>query len=74
MPFQLILRNIIVSIDQFMREMQFASMADDAGSIVRAAEGMRYAVIMVSTIPIMCIYPFVQKYFTKGVMIGSIKG
>ena len=49
-------------------------MGDDANSAVLLAEGMKYAVIMVSTIPIMCIYPFVQKYFIKGVMIGSIKG
>jgi len=35
---------------------------------------VRYAVIMVSIIPMMIIYPFVQKYFVTGVMIGSIKG
>jgi putative aldouronate transport system permease protein len=74
MPLQLILRNIIVSIDAFMREMQFSSQADDASFVANIAEGMKYAVIMVSTIPIMCLYPFVQKYFIKGMMIGSIKG
>lgn len=35
---------------------------------------MRYCSIVVSTLPILCIYPFVQKYFVNGVMIGSIKG
>lgn len=35
---------------------------------------VKYAVIVVGTLPIFCIYPFVQKYFVKGVMIGSIKG
>ena len=35
---------------------------------------MRYYSIVVSTLPILCIYPFVQKYFVNGVMIGSIKG
>ena len=35
---------------------------------------IRYATIMISTLPIICIYPFVQKYFVKGVMIGAIKG
>ena len=35
---------------------------------------MRYCSIVVSTLPILCIYPFVQKYFVDGVMIGSIKG
>ena len=37
-------------------------------------ESIKYAVVMVATIPILCVYPFVQKYFVKGVMIGSIKG
>ena len=35
---------------------------------------MKYATIVVSTLPILMIYPFVQKYFVKGVMIGSLKG
>ena len=35
---------------------------------------LKYALIVVSTVPILCVYPFVQKYFVKGVMIGSIKG
>lgn len=38
------------------------------------AETMKYAAIVVSMVPVMCVYPFVQKYFTKGVMIGAIKG
>ena len=74
MPLQLILRNIIVDVDTFLREMEFASQGDSVGYIVNLAEGMKYAVIIVSTLPVMCLYPFVQKYFIKGVMIGSIKG
>ena len=35
---------------------------------------IRYCVIVVSTLPIICVYPFIQKYFVKGVMVGSIKG
>ena len=38
------------------------------------ADLLKYAVIVVASVPVMCIYPFVQKYFVKGVMIGSIKG
>jgi len=34
---------------------------------------VKYAMIIISTVPILCIYPFVQKYFMKGVMMGSIK-
>ncbi len=43
----------------------------DAG--LATAEGVKYAMIVVSTIPILCIYPFIQKYFTKGVMLGAVK-
>ena len=35
---------------------------------------MKYSIIIVSTIPLMIIYPFLQKYFEKGVMLGAIKG
>ncbi|EWS79683.1 ABC transporter permease [Brachybacterium phenoliresistens] len=38
------------------------------------AEGLKFAVIVIATLPIMCIYPFLQKHFAKGVMIGSVKG
>ena len=35
---------------------------------------LKYSLIVVSSLPVLCIYPFVQKYFVKGVMIGSVKG
>jgi ABC-type glycerol-3-phosphate transport system permease component len=35
---------------------------------------LKYALIVVATVPILCVYPFIQKYFVKGVMIGSLKG
>ena len=38
------------------------------------SENLKTATIMVSTVPILTIYPFVQKYFVKGMMIGAIKG
>ena len=34
----------------------------------------KYSAIVISTVPIICVYPFIQKYFVQGVMIGSIKG
>jgi putative aldouronate transport system permease protein len=37
-------------------------------------EGIKMGVVIIATVPILCVYPFLQKYFTKGVMIGSIKG
>ena len=38
------------------------------------AETIKYAAIIVTTVPVLCIYPFLQKYFVKGVMIGAVKG
>jgi putative aldouronate transport system permease protein len=37
-------------------------------------DGIKFATMVVTTVPIMCVYPFLQKYFTKGVMVGSLKG
>ena len=42
--------------------------------LANMADVLKYALIVVSTAPILCVYPFIQKYFVKGVMIGSIKG
>ena len=42
--------------------------------LARRQRVMKYAVIVVASVPVMIIYPFVQKYFVKGVMIGSVKG
>jgi len=50
----------------------------DTGSISELGyippQNVSYAVIVFATIPILCVYPFVQKYFTKGMMVGSVKG
>ena len=40
----------------------------------QGSEGVKYATIMFATVPILCVYPFIQKYFVKGVMLGSLKG
>ena len=44
------------------------------GDIQAIGESIKYATIVVATVPILCVYPFVQKYFTKGVMLGAVKG
>ena len=41
---------------------------------IKMAEAIKYSVIVVSSIPMLLLYPFVQKYFVKGVMIGAVKG
>ena len=76
-PLQLVLRNILIS-----NEMALANvMLDgDTEAIAAAAqkaymaEAMKYALIFIASAPMLCVYPFVQKYFVKGVMIGSVKG
>lgn len=68
-PLQLILREILV-------ENSIDSMTTDVGSLDKEpiGETIKYATIVTATLPILFIYPFLQKYFTKGVMIGAVKG
>ena len=71
-PLRMVLRQILINNDM--------SAAAGGGSSNRSGEDqatrmlLKYATIMVSVIPIICVYPFLQKYFTKGVMIGAVKG
>ena len=46
----------------------------EGGDKAAIAESIRYATIMVATVPVLVIYPFVQKYFVKGAMVGAVKG
>ena len=73
MPLQSVLRTIILS-SQALSEAMEMSGSDDMSAHLMMVETMKYGVIIVSSVPILCLYPFVQKYFTQGVMIGSIKG
>ncbi len=67
-PLQLVLREILIQNDT-------ASIAASQSDAMQAyAENVKYATIVVSTVPILCVYPFLQKYFVKGVMIGAVKG
>lgn len=68
-PLQLILREILI-VGDTSNMMQGVSSAD----AVNISVSLKYAVIIVATVPILAIYPFMQKYFVKGVMIGSVKG
>lgn len=75
MPLQNILRNILDT-SSLNAEMgtESAVGSSDADAQMILVESMRYAVIIVSSLPVMCLYPFVQKYFIKGIMVGAIKG
>lgn len=68
-PLQLILREILIQ-----NSTEYMTSQSSAGEIESVGESIKYATIIVATLPILFIYPFMQKYFVKGVMIGSIKG
>lgn len=70
-PLQLILRTLLMKIPKA------AEVAGDIAEVQRQqqiAELMKYSLIIVSSIPVLILYPFIQKHFVKGVMIGSLKG
>ncbi|MCU6791820.1 carbohydrate ABC transporter permease [Paenibacillus sp. WQ 127069] len=68
-PLQLALREILIS--NSTDEMMSGTVAQDRAAI---GETIKYATIMVATLPILAAYPFLQKYFVKGVMVGALKG
>lgn len=65
-PLQLVLRQILISND--------TKSMTGGGDTMAISVSIQYAVVMIATLPILCVYPFVQKYFVKGVMIGAVKG
>ncbi len=74
-PLQIFLREILiinqmVSSSHTITAEELKSLAEQS----RIADIIKYAIMIVSTLPIICVYPFLQKYFVKGIMIGSIKG
>lgn len=70
-PLQLVLRNILV---QNQVDANTLVDVDSYLAKLRVTELIKYGVIIVSSLPLLCLYPFLQRYFVKGVMIGSIKG
>lgn len=72
-PLQIILRNILI---QNVVDFTSMSSGDVKGMLERQylSELLKYSLIIVSSVPLLIVYPFVQKYFMKGVMVGSIKG
>lgn len=70
-PLQLVLRSILVTNQLIAQDMTNIENALEAQRIV---EIMKYGLIIVSSIPVLIVYPFIQKHFNQGVMIGSVKG
>ena len=73
-PLQLVLREILLANAVNNDTMAAAATDSGAGDKIPLAETVKYATIMVATLPVLMVYPFLQKYFVKGVMIGAIKG
>ena len=74
LPLQTFLRNILVT-NTVGNVSQTQNLNPEAlQKKIYLAQTIKYSAIIVSTLPVLCIYPFVQKYFVKGVMIGAIKG
>ncbi len=70
-PLQLVLRNILI-----LNSMDMSVSVDlrDMASRQGMSYLLKYAVIVISSLPLLVMYPFVQKYFVKGIMVGSVKG
>ena len=74
-PLQIVMREILMR-SEFNAQM--LQQGGDTGVLAaqeqRIAEQIKYALIVVASVPVMCIYPFVQKHFVKGVTVGAVKG
>ena len=74
MPLQIFLREILVLNSFDGNSIQNLASAETMAAMERRKEIMKYALIIVSSAPVMLLYPFIQRYFVKGIMIGSVKG
>jgi len=73
-PLQLILREILVQNVMSAQMMTSGEDLDLMAKQAKIADMIKYAVIIVSTLPVLAAYPFIQKYFVQGIMVGAIKG
>jgi putative aldouronate transport system permease protein len=72
-PLQLVLRNILIANRQAAETISSGS-PELLDAMIKKAETIKYSVIIFASLPVLCLYPFLQKYFVKGIMIGAIKG
>lgn len=69
---QLLLKRMLSTTQQMSQEMQEFMQLEEMENIT--SNSVRMATTMITILPIMCVYPFIQKYFVKGIMVGSLKG
>ncbi len=73
-PLQMVLKEILIANDTNSMAGSMGGSTSSGSDAQQIGESIKYAVIVVATVPILCIYPLLQKYFVKGVMIGAVKG
>jgi putative aldouronate transport system permease protein len=71
-PLQLVLRNALTNLSQIINSAAGAQLAKGTQNIY--GDSVRSALIVISSVPIIVVYPFIQKYFAKGILLGSVKG
>ena len=69
LPIQNVMRSILIANSNILN-----AAAAENDQVNEFAESIKYATIVLTTVPVLCIYPFLQKYFVKGVMVGAVKG
>ena len=69
-PLQLVLRQILI----LNQNSDLSASVTDLGELAKYSDSVKYALIVVSSAPILLLYPFLQKFFAKGVMVGALKG
>jgi len=69
LPIQNVMRSILIANSNVLN-----SAGSDNDMVNQFAESIKYSTIILTTVPVLCIYPFLQKYFVKGVMVGAVKG
>ena len=77
-PLQLVLRNILLESQARLASMDKELLTDEEIAFIMKqfyqSEAMKYSVIFIASLPMLILYPFIQKHFVKGVMVGSVKG
>ena len=73
-PLQSVLRNLLMSTQMLSDSTAGISDAATLEAMLELSMGMKYSVIIAAAVPVLCVYPFIQKFFVKGVMVGSVKG
>ena len=69
MPLQVVLRNLVLS-NQLLQGASASEMVEKQ----KLVDQLKYVIVTLAAFPLVIVYPFVQKYFAKGVMIGAVKG